>query len=169
LLQHFLLDKGGNGGVGGIPVYQTQKFANGGGDLMKNVDIFMAGHWHHPQYGLFGNKLGLVGGSIAGISDYELKRGYRPTISGTLLHIGGGLPTQIEFIPEKTLHEHKITTGGFSEAQLKEEGYKDDRGFDPMRHGIFLPDRFAKSALQKKVLQMMRDASQRADKISELK
>jgi hypothetical protein len=169
LIQHYLMERGGKGSGGDLPVYQTHHFANGGGDLMKNVDVFMAGHWHHPQYGLFGNKLGLVGGSMAGISDYELKRGYRPTMAGTLLHIGGGLPPQIEFISETALHDHKVKTGGFSEERLKEEGYKDDREFDPARHGIFLPDRFAKSALQKKLLQMMRDSSQRADKISELR
>jgi hypothetical protein len=169
LIQHYLLERGGKGSGGDLPVYQTHHFANGGGDLMKNVDIFMAGHWHHPQYGMFGDKLGLVGGSMAGLSDYELKRGYRPTIAGTLLHIGGGLPAQVEFVSEQKLHDHKVTTGGFSKEQLKNEGYKDDREFDPIKHGIFLPDRFAKSALQKKVLQMMRDESQRADKVAELR
>jgi hypothetical protein len=169
LIQHYLLERGGKGSGGDLPVYQTHHFANGGGDLMKNVDIFMAGHWHHPQYGMFGDKLGLVGGSMAGLSDYELKRGYRPTIAGTLLHIGGGLPAQVEFVSEQNLHGHKVTTGGFSKEELKAEGYKDDRDFDPIRHGIFLPDKFAKSALQKKVLQMMRDASQRTASLAELR
>lgn len=169
LIQHYLLERGGKGSGGDLPVYQTDPFVNGGGDLMKNVDIFMAGHWHHPQYGLFGNKLGIVGGSIAGLSDYELKRGYRPTIAGTLLHIGGGLPVQAEFISEQALHAHKITTGGFAAPELKEQGYKDDRNFDAGKHGIFLPDHFPKSALQKKVLQLMRDASQRTKSITELR
>jgi len=169
LIQHYLMERGGKGSSGDLPVYQTHHFANGGADLMKNVDIFMAGHWHHPQYGMFGDKLGLVGGSMAGLSDYELKRGYRPTIAGTLLHIGGGLPAQVEFISEETLHDHTITTGNFTPEILKSEGYKDDKNFDAAKHGIFLPDSFAKSALQKKVLQMMRNASQRADKISILK
>lgn len=169
LIQHYLMERGGKGSGGDLPVYQTNHFATGGGDLMKNVDVFMAGHWHHPQYAMFGDKLGLVGGSIAGLSDYELKRGYRPTIAGTLLHIGGGLPPQVEFVSEQALHNHKITKGGFSGETLEDEGYRDDADFDPIRHGIFLPDAFAKSALQKKVLKMMRDASQRADKISILK
>lgn len=168
LIQHYMLERGGKGSGGDLPVYQTHHFASGGGDLMKNVDVFMAGHWHHPQYGMFGDKLGLVGGSMAGLSDYELKRGYRPTIAGTLLHMGGGLPPQVEFVSEQALHDHKITTGKFAGDVLKDEGYKDDRDFDPVAHGIFLPDKFAKSALQKKILKMMRDASQRADKISHL-
>lgn len=51
----------------------------------------MTGHWHHPQYVVFGDRLHIVGGLISGLSDYELKRGYRPTASGTLIHLGGGL------------------------------------------------------------------------------
>ncbi len=169
LIQHYLLERGGKGSGGDLPVYQAHHFANGSSDVLKNVDIHMAGHWHHPQYGLFGDKLGIVGGSIAGISDYELKRGYRPTISGTVMHIGGGLPTQVEFISEQALHAHEISTGGFSPAVLRAEGYTNDREFDPIRHGIFLPDQFAKSALQKKLLAMMRSSSQRADKIAEFR
>ncbi len=169
LIQHYMLERGGKGNGGDLPVYQAHHFINGGGDLMKNVDVYMAGHWHHPQHGLFGNKLALVGGSMAGLSDYELKRGYRPTIAGTLIHMGGGLPIQIESISEQALHTHQITTGGFAGKALLHEGYRDDRDFDPIKHGIFLPDRFPKSALQKKILQMMRDASQRANSVSVLK
>lgn len=152
LIRHYLLDRGSKGSGGDLPVYQAAHLANGAGDLMRSIDILMAGHWHHPQLGLFGNKLALVGGSIAGLSDYELTRGYRPTIAGTLIHIGGGLPPQIEFVSERALHQHKITTGGFADAVLREKGFRDDRNFDPLRHGIFLSDRFPKSALQKYIL-----------------
>jgi hypothetical protein len=169
LIQHYMLERGAKGNGGDLPIYQANSFANGSGDLMKNIDILMAGHWHHPQYGLFGNKLGLVGGSIAGLSDYELKRGYRPTIGGTLIHLGGGLPVQVEFVSEGALHDHKITTGGFTKKVLEVEGYRDDQGFDPTRHGIFLPSDFPKSALQKKVLKIMRDVSQRSHAMSELR
>lgn len=170
LIQHYLMERGGKGSGGDAPVYQTHHFANGASDVLNSVDIHMAGHWHHPQFGMFGNKLGVVGGSIAGISDYELKRGYRPTISGTMMHIGGGLPTQVEFISEKALHDYEIKHGNFSKKALKNEGYKDDEGFDPYKDGIFAPDsHFAKSALQKKILREMRDASQRTRKLAELR
>jgi hypothetical protein len=169
LIQHYLLERGGKGSGGGPPIYQADGFASGSGDLMKNVDVFMAGHWHHPQYGVFGDKLAVVGGSMAGLSDYELKRGYRPTPSGTLLHIGGGLPPQVEFVSEEALHNHKITTGDFTDRALEEAGYRGDEQFDIAKHGIFLPDNFPKSALQKSILARMREASQRADKISILK
>jgi len=166
LIQHFLLEKGG--GAGGLPVHQTDTFVTGAGELTKNIDILMQGHWHHPQYVLTGNKLGIVTGSIAGVSDYELKKGLRATIGGTLLHIGGGLPPQVEFISQEALNKYKIKTGGFSQAQLKAEGYTTDRDFDPVRHGIYIP-RSPKSAIQKKVLSIQKDASERVGKISELK
>lgn len=169
LIQHYLLERGGKGSGGGPPIYQADAFATGGGDLMKNVDMFMAGHWHHPQYAVFGDKLAVVGGSMAGLSDYELKRGYRPTPSGTLLHIGGGLPPQVEIVSEEALHRHTITTGDFTDEQLAEAGFETDERFNAEKHGIFLPDSFPKSALQKAILARMREASQRADKISILK
>lgn len=169
LIRHYLLDRGGKGSGGGPPIYQADAFAAGGGDLMENVDVLMAGHWHHPQYGVFGDKLAVVGGSMAGMSDYEMTRGYRAVPSGTLLHIGGGLPPQVEFISEKALNAHKITKGDFTDTALGAEGYKDDDHFNPGSHGIFLPDSFPKSALQKALLARMRAASQRAGSASVLK
>ncbi len=169
LIQHYLLDRGGKGSGGDLPVYQSHHFATGGGDLMKSVDVLMAGHWHHPQYGMFGDKVGLVGGSIAGISDYELKRGYRPTIAGTMIHMGGGQPLQLEFISQETLQDHAISSGEFTAERLRDEGYQDDREFDAARHGFYLPDRFAKSALRKKLHQLQRDAAQRMGTLAELR
>lgn len=168
LIQHFLLERGGKGSGGDAPVYHTDAYAKGAGELIKDIDILMAGHWHHPQYGVFHNKLGVIGGSMAGLSGYELWRGYRPTIAGTLLHIGGNQPPQVEFVSEQTLHGHEITTGGLTPAQLKDEGYKDDRDFDPIRHGIMMPRDFPKSALQKRIRHMMQDASERAGRLGEL-
>jgi hypothetical protein len=163
LIQHYLLDRGGKGSGGDIPVYQTHHYAVGAGEMMKNIDILMQGHWHHPQYAVLGgNKLGIVGGSIAGLSHYELTRGYRATIAGTITRIGGGLPVEVEFISEEAINSHKIQKGDFANKVLKEEGYRTDRGFDVSKHGIWLPDGFPKSALQKKVLQLGRDVTQRS-------
>ncbi len=170
LIQHYLLDRGGKGSGGDIPVYQSHHYAVGAGELMKNIDILMQGHWHHPQYGVLGgNKLGIVGGSMAGLSHYELTRGYRATIAGTIIRLGGGLPVEVEFLSEEAMNNHKITKGDFSTKNLKEEGYKTDRDFDVAKHGIWLPDGFPKSALQKKVLQMGRDVYQRAGSMALLK
>jgi hypothetical protein len=170
LIQHYLLDRGGKGSGGDIPVYQTHHYAVGAGELMKNIDILMQGHWHHPQYAVLGgNKLGLVGGSIAGLSHYELTRGYRATIAGTITRIGGGLPVEVEFISEEAINSHKIKKGDFTNQALKEEGYKTDRDFDVAKHGIWLPDSFPKSALQKRILQMGRDVYQRAGSMAVLR
>lgn len=169
LIQHYMMERGGKGSGGDLPVYQGHHFAAGSGNLTENIDVLMAGHWHHPQYGVFGDKLHIVGGSISGLSDYELKRGYRPTASGTLIHLGGGLPPQVEFISEQALNQHRIQKGNLTDAILAEEGYVDDEGFDAFRHGIFLPDKFAKSALQKKILQLGRDASQRTNSLAEFR
>ena len=169
LIQHYLMERGGKGSGGDLPVYQAHHFMSGGGELMQSVDVFMAGHWHHPQYGMFSDKLGIVGGSMAGLSDYELKRAYRPTPSGTILHIGGGQPPQIEFVSEQALHKHTIKTGRFTQGQLAEEGFRDDKNFDPLRHGMFTPDSEPHSALQKKLRMYGRAASQRISSIAEFR
>ena len=169
LIQHYLQERGGKGSGGSQPVYQAHSMTTGLGGLMRNIDILMAGHWHHPQWAMNGDKLALVGGSMAGLSGYELMRGYRPTVAGTLIHLGGGQPMQLEFVPEEALHRHEITTGDYAPEALRKAGYKDDRHFDPRKHGILLPDRFAKSALQKALLAHMRAASQRDDTLAELR
>lgn len=168
-VQHFALERGAKGGMSGLPVYQAQEHDTGLGELKANIDYQLYGHWHHPQYGVFGNKLAIVGGSLAGLSGYEWWRGYRPVISGTLLHIGGGKPPQIEFVSERFLSERVVRKGRFTSGTLKSEGYKDDREFDSARHGIFMPRRYPKSALQKSILHMMQDASQSADTHGELR
>ena len=169
LIQHYLLERGGKGSGGGLPVHQAHDYATGAGDLVKNIDVLMAGHWHHPQYALHGDKLGLVGGSMAGLSGYELNRGYRPGIAGTVLHLGGGLPLQVEFVGEEALHNHQITTGEFSVQSLKAAKFRDDRNFDPLRHGFMLPDTFPKSALQKAIWLKMREASQSTHNLAVLR
>ncbi|MCL5435027.1 MAG: hypothetical protein M1405_01425 [Patescibacteria group bacterium] len=145
LFQHMMLEKGGKGSGTRAPVFQAQSLYEGQGDLVKNVDIGVFGHWHHPQYALFGNKLAVVSPSIAGLSGFEWMRGYRAVLGGTLIHLGGGLPPQVEFLSAQTLQKHEISKGYFSNANLKRLGFKDDRHFDPAKHGFV--DR--RSGLQK--------------------
>lgn len=167
LLRHYMLDRGASSS-GGEPIYQANALAYGGSaGMLKDVDLYMAGHFHHPQFGVFGNKLAVIGGSMAGVTDFEFNRGYKATIAGQLIHIGGGLPVQVEFISDKALHSHTVKHGGFTDAALKEEGFKTDRGFDPIRNGLLNPDSRAKrSAIQKKVLDMMRRTSLREGRIA---
>ena len=165
LIQHYLMEKGASSG---IPVQQTEGFVKGLGELARNLDIFMQGHWHHPQLLVTGSKIGIGMGSIAGMSDFELKRGLRSTIAGTLIHIGGGQPPQIEFISHPALLDRVVKTGGFKARQLSREGFKDDEDFDPTKHGLYIPGA-PKSAIQKKVLQQQREASERVGRISHFK
>jgi len=165
LIQHYLMEKGASSG---IPVQQTEGFVKGLGELARNLDVFMQGHWHHPQLLVTGSKIGVGMGSIAGMSDFELKRGLRSTIAGTLIHIGGGQPPQVEFISHEALLNRVVKTGNFNSRALKKEGFFDDEGFDPVRHGLYIPGA-PKSAIQKKVLAEQRDASERVGRISEFR
>jgi hypothetical protein len=148
LLQHMILERGGKGGGTKPPVFQAQTLYEGQGDLVKNIDVSVFGHWHHPQYGLFGNKLAVVSPALAGLSGYEWMRGYRAVLGGSLIHLGGGLPPQVEFLSADTLNRHEIQNGYFSPKSLKKEGFKDDKHFDVVSHG-FADRRSPKSALQK--------------------
>lgn len=158
LNQHFLLARGGKGSGGGSPIYQVPEYVNGLADLAKNIDLYGVGHWHHGAFGLFGDKLGFIAPAKAGQSGYETWRGYRPGIGSLMIHIGGGAPVQLEFVPESTLHNHKIKKGDFANP-----GFKDDRGHNPQVHGLREGNHVPKSGLQKAVLQLEQDISQRKD------
>lgn len=156
-VSHQPLKKGAKGG-GGLPIYQAQAHTAGLGNAKKAVDFELYGHWHHPQYALFGDKVAVISGSIAGLSGYEWDRGYRPVISATVLHVGGNLPPQLEFLSEEFLHHHQVADGPFSDKALKQAGFEDDPDFDPRKDGIYSFG--PKSALQKYILQMMKQASE---------
>lgn len=166
LFEHYLLERGGKGSGGNLPVYQLQALAEGLGELINSIDIASMGHFHFPEFAQLGNKISLVNGSMARISDYELKRAYNSNIAGMVVHIGGGLPLKVEFISAGTLQDYKIQKGNYTNEKLAEENYFDQDGYDSRRNGIYLPDRFAKSALQQKLLQQGRDASQCDDSLS---
>jgi hypothetical protein len=169
LNQHFALEKGGKGGMSSLPVTQAHGFFNGAGDLMKNIDLSVFHHWHHPQYTQVRNKLAVVTGSLAGQSQYEFLRGYRAEIGVSLLHIGGGKPVQADFISEETLQNHTIKEGFWSDKFLKEEfGIKNHQDFDPKRHGIYMMEGYPKSALQQGILRMRGEVAGKADSTSML-
>lgn len=161
LNQHFLLAKGGKGN-GGSPIYQTPNYVNGLADLAKDLDLFGVGHWHHGSFGLFGNKLGFIAPAKAGQSGYEIYRGYRPGIGSLLIHLGGDQPVQLEYVSEKALNEYQINEGAFSVDALKQAGFKTDRGHNPNQHGLRMHGA-PKSALQKAVIALEQDISNRTD------
>lgn len=159
--RHFSMERGGKGGGGNLPVYQTHDQSVGLGAVKESIDVNINGHWHHPQYALFGDKLAVVNGSLAGLSGYEYERGYRPVVSGMILYVGGDKAPEIEFILEEALINHKIKKGPYADKEIRSnEGFIDDREFDPIKHGPMMPERYAKSALQKKLRKDMRAASE---------
>ncbi|MBI2034307.1 MAG: hypothetical protein HYT11_01085 [Candidatus Levybacteria bacterium] len=147
-VKHLPLERGGRGGGNKPPVYQAQGLYEGLGDLAKDIDISVFGHWHHPQYGIFGNKIAVVSGALAGLSSYELDRGHRSVIGATMIHLGGGMPPEIEFLSANTFHAYDIKNGYFTKENLEKEGFIDDRHFDPASHG-FANRSEPKSGLQK--------------------
>lgn len=116
-VSHLPLLKGAKGG-GNLPIYQAGAHSIGVGNAKKSIDFEMYGHWHHPQYALFGDKVAVISGSLAGMSGYEWHRGYRPVISSVILHIGGGQPPQLEFLSQDFMENWQVA--GWTDEQIKD-------------------------------------------------
>lgn len=162
-LSHFF---GAGKGTGGQPPSFTGMAQTRGlGALRDGVDVGIFGHYHHASYLLGGNKLYLGAGSLNGITGFEYDRGLRSANSIVALHLGGGLPPQIEVIGEEALIGYKIPDGPFSDKALREQyGLRNDGDFDPTKHSPYLGDRSPKSALQKRVVQMTAAAANSEDR-----
>lgn len=106
-VSHLPLMRGGKGSSG-MPIYQAASHSSGVGEEKRSIDFEMYGHWHHPQYALFGDKLAVISGSLAGMSGYEWMRGYHPVISSVILHVGGGQPPQLEFLSQEFMENWEI-------------------------------------------------------------
>lgn len=169
LLKHFYLGRFAKPG-GDMPVYQGAKFVNSQGSMFKDIDFMAAGHWHSPQYLESNDKVSYIGGAMAGLTAYEAELGLHGKIAGTLLHLGGGLPPTLEFIPQTTLANYQIKKGAFTNENLKAMGFEDDPDFDAMRDGFYAPEgsRWPKSALQKYIRSQERAISQRVDHMVQL-
>lgn len=152
-LSHFF---GAGRGTGGMPpAFTGFSQTRGLGALRDGIDVGIFGHYHHASYLLGGNKLYLGAGSLNGITGYEYGKGLRAANSVVALHIGGGLPPQIEVIGEKALQQYKIPDGPFSDKALREDhGLRTSSNFDPTKHTPYLGDSSPKSALQKRVLEL---------------
>ena len=170
LLQHYLLERGANKGAGTVPVSQADNYIKGGKSNFRHIDVFMAGHHHHPQVARYRHKLAIIGGSGgAGESGFEAWRGYRAQMGGTLIHLAGGEVPEVEFLSEKYLKKHMITTGEFQNERIEELGYVDDKGHDPLQHGIMMPRGIPKSGLQQYLRDRMQDVSERRGRLGKLK
>lgn len=158
---HYHLERGMKGDNGGLPLYHAYQRAVGIGNKEAS-DIVIGGHWHNPQAGMVDDKLIVVGGAMAGRSQFEDTRGYDAIPAGAVVYLGGGQPLQVEFVHETSLHRQEVDHGFFTRESLADHGYHDDPGFDPARHGPYANRRLPKSGLQKALSDIHRDASERA-------
>lgn len=157
-LSHFF---GAGRGTGGMPpAFTGMAQTTGLGALREDIDVGIFGHYHHASYLQGGEKLYVGAGSLNGITGFEYERGLRAANSIVALHVGGGLAPQIEVIGERALIDYKIPDGPFSDKALRaDHGLRTDTNFDGTKHSPYLDDASPKSALQKRVVQMSRDAS----------
>lgn len=157
-LSHFF---GAGKGTGGMPpAFTGMNQTTGLGALREDIDVGIFGHYHHASYLQGGDKLYIGAGSLNGITGFEYDRGLRAANSIVALHIGGGLPPQIEVIGEKALNNYKIPDGPFSDKVLRDDyGLRTDTEFDPSRHSPYLGTASPKSALQKRVVELTTAAS----------
>lgn len=166
-LSHFF---GAGKGTGGQPpAFTGMNQTTGLGDVRKDIDVGIFGHYHHGSYMLGGNKLYVGAGSLNGITGFEYERGLRSASSIVALHLGGGQPPRIEIVSEKAINNYKIPDGPFSDRELRNShGFRDDKGFDIGKHTPYLDSRFPKSALQKMVLKLGQDAAYSIDRTGTL-
>ena len=157
-LSHFF---GAGRGTGGQPpAFTGLAQTTGLGALREDVDLGIFGHYHHASYVLGGNKLYVGAGSLNGITGFEYERGLRSANSIVAVHVGGGLPPQIEIISEKAINNYKIPDGPFSDKEIRaNHGFRNDGNFDPAKHTPYLGNGAPKSALQKLVVKMTQDAA----------
>ncbi len=149
-LSHLLLERGAKGGTGD-PINQFDTVVEGQSGLMKDINLALFGHWHHPQYKVVNGKVGIISGSMAGESGYEQQRGYRAAIGGVFTNLGGGLPPSVEFVGQEALENHVIKNGYYSEQQLARRGVKTDSNYQPIADGFIPRRRDASSALQREL------------------
>ncbi len=102
---------------------------------MKELNVMGAGHYHHPSYMMTSNKIGVINGSLAGLSGYEWWRGYNPVMGTSIVHLGGNRPPVIELLTPEFLYNYKCK-GAYSDSNLERKGFTTDRNFDPNKHGF---------------------------------
>lgn len=166
-LSHFF---GAGRGTGGQPpAFMGFNQTTGLGDVRKDIDIGIFGHYHHASYMLGGNKLYVGAGALNGMTGFEYDKGLRSASSIVALHLAPGQPPRIEVVSEEAINNYKIKDGPFSDKELRSNhGFRDDKGFDIGKHTPYLDSRFPKSALQKMVLKLGQDAAYSVDRTGTL-
>lgn len=160
LTAHYHLNRGAKGNSGGLPVYHALQRAQGLGNA-ETPTIILGAHWHNEQLAVINDVVSVVGGAMAERSEFEDGLGYDARPAGTVVEIGGGGPVSVEFVHEKALIDQKIKHGYFSEERLADNGFFDDKDYEPYKHAPYSFDYLPKSALHKAILAGNRQASER--------
>jgi hypothetical protein len=146
-VQHLIVERGAKG-QGGPPVYALKSQLNGNSESFKTVDFLATGHWHSPMLWKLANTTAMITGSLAGISGYEYMRGMCATTGCSMIFLGGGLPPTIRFMNVESLAKYK-PQGFYSAKNLAQHGYRDDDGFNRLKHGFSRFKGRPQSAIQK--------------------
>ena len=146
-VQHLIVERGTKG-QGGPPVYALKSQLIGNSESFKGVDLLATGHWHSPQVLKMGNVIGMVSGSLAGTSGYEYLKALHATVGCSVISVGGGLPPSILFLNAEALSRYE-PKGFYSRKNLASLGFKNDDGFDRLKHGFIRIDGQPQSAIQK--------------------
>lgn len=146
-VQHLVVERGTKG-QGGPPIYALKSQLIGNSESFKGVDLLATGHWHSPQVLKMGNVTGMVSGSLAGTSGYEYLKALHATVGCSVISVGGGLPPSILFLNTEALSRYE-PQGFYSKKHLSSIGFKDDSGFDRLKHGFIRIDGQPQSAIQK--------------------
>src|SRR5690606_20821676 len=109
----------GKGTGGQPPAFTGFNQTTGLGDVRKDIDIGIFGHYHHASYMVGGNKLYVGAGSLNGITGFEYERGLRSANSIVSLHLAPGRAPQIEITGETAINNYKIPDGPFSDKELR--------------------------------------------------
>ena len=145
--QHLVVERGTKG-QGGPPIYALKSQLVGNSESFKGVDLLATGHWHSPQVLKMGNVTGMVSGSLAGTSGYEYLKALHATTGCSVLSVGGGLPPSILFLNTEALSRYE-TKGFYSKKNLASLGFRNDAGFDRLKHGFARFTGQPQSAIQK--------------------
>ncbi len=145
--QHLVVERGTKG-QGGPPIYALKSQLVGNSESFKGVDLLATGHWHSPQVLKMGNVTGMVSGSLAGTSGYEYLKALHATTGCSVLSVGGGLPPSILFLNTEALSRYE-PQGFYSKKSLASIGFRNDNGFDRLKHGFARFNGQPQSAIQK--------------------
>lgn len=166
---HFHINsKNYKGGSGGLAVYDPYKRLEGMGGF-EDIQIASGAHHHNRMHTKTNGVMIDIGdANAAGQSEFESMLGlHHSNMSVKVREIGGGKPMTVSYYTEEALVNIPIKHGPYAIEQLNDAGFFDDNGADPLRYSIYSLDGSPRTAMQKRLWEQQRKASQRANHMAE--